>query len=653
MKYIIVKIAFSLISCCLLLIGHAQLPANISHHPIRISSPSGKIQVWFYIDSLGAPRYEAFSNGEQVLQASRLGLKLDDEDFSRVMHLDSNSLVNKVSDSYELFTGKKSHVSYQAHKIVFHLSNSNKHRLDLIFQVSDDGFAFRYYFPNTSSAIRKITEELTSYNFDNFAHAFLQPMQKAKSGWEKTNPAYEEDYVQDIPVGTPSPTGAGWVYPALFHCNNNWVLVTEASMNGSWCATKLDCNQGSGEYAVTFPDEKETIKEDGLIPRSSSPWYSPWRIILAGSLKTIIESTLGTDLAAPSNHPNTSFIQPGKSSWSWIMSKDDSIVYAEQKRYIDFAADMNWNYCLIDVNWDRKIGYDKIKELADYGATKNVGLILWYNSAGNWNTVKYTPKDKLLTHESRMSEFSRIKQMGIKGVKIDFFGGDGQSVIQYYLDILKDAASVGLMVNFHGATLPRGWSRTYPNLVSTEAVRGFEMITFNQKDADQEANHCSMLPFTRNAFDPMDFTPMNLYKITTNVQRKTTSAFELATSVIFLSGIQHYAESPAGMEHVPPYVKELLRQLPARWDDVRFIDGYPGKFVALARKARNKWYIAGINAESTDKEITIDLTQFGKKGIQLITDGPDPLGFGLNTITPSTSTKITIKSNGGFVMVAE
>jgi alpha-glucosidase len=313
---------------------------------------------------------------------------------------------------------------------------------------------------------------------------------------------------------------------------------------------------------------------------------------------------------------------------------------------------MHWQYCLIDADWDKKIGYDKVKELAQYAATKNVGILLWYNSSGAWNTVKYSPKSKLLTHEDRVKEFTRLKEMGIKGIKIDFFGGDGQSMIKYYIDILNDAAKFGLLTNFHGATLPRGWSRTYPNLLTTEAIRGFEMITFNQSDADSEANHCAMLPFTRNAFDPMDFTPMNLYKIQTRVKRQTTSAFELATSVLFISGIQHFAESPEGMSHQPEYIKQFLRDLPVRWDDVKFIDGYPGKHVVLARKSGNKWYIAGINGEKMEKSVQLNLSGFNKKKVTYITDGTQPLTFTTETI-PATSKQVTMKPNGGFVMVLE
>jgi alpha-glucosidase len=309
---------------------------------------------------------------------------------------------------------------------------------------------------------------------------------------------------------------------------------------------------------------------------------------------------------------------------------------------------------LVDAAWDQKIGYDKIKELSQYAASKNVGLLLWYNSAGDWNTVTYTPRSKLLTHEDRVKEFTRLKEMGIKGVKIDFFGGDGQSVIKYYIDILNDAAQFQLLVNFHGATLPRGWQRTYPNLVTMEAIKGFEFITFDQRNADVESNHCAMLPFTRNAFDPMDFTPMNLYKIeTSRVKRKTTSAFELATSVIFLSGVQHMAESPAGMEHVPGYVQKFLMELPNRWDDVKFIDGYPGKYVVLARKAGNKWYVACINGENTERTISIDLSSFKKQKGLLIADGNEPLTFTNENIQGKSKKEVSVKPQGGFVMILE
>ncbi|HET7899052.1 MAG TPA: glycoside hydrolase family 97 catalytic domain-containing protein, partial [Flavisolibacter sp.] len=449
------------------------------------------------------------------------------------------------------------------------------------------------------------------------------------------------------------------IYPALFRYNNTWMLITEAALGRTYCGTALQQQSPNNEYKINFPDPREvfTNGRPTLNPESTLPWKTPWRIIAVGDLKTITESTLGTDLALPAIKMDPSFIKPGKASWSWILKKDDSTVYSVQKRYIDFAADMKWQYCLVDAEWDKRIGYDSAKLLAHYATQKGVGLLLWYNSAGSWNTVKMTPKDKLLTHEDRMKEFSLLHSMGVKGIKVDFFGGDGQSMINYYQDILEDAAANKLLVNFHGATLPRGWQRTYPNLMTTEAVQGYEMITFNQGDANQFPAHAVMVSMVRNAFDPMDFTPMNLYKVP-RIQKVTTPAFELATSVLFLSGIQHFAESPDGMAHVPETVKAFLRKLPNNWDDVRFIDGYPGKFYVVARKAGSKWYVAGINGEKEEKNLSLDLSFLKNKKGSLIASGQatgDEPSFEQKQVVlpPSGQLAVSLKGNDGFVAVFE
>jgi len=415
-------------------------------------------------------------------------------------------------------------------------------------------------------------------------------------------------------------------------------------------------DSASSVYSIGFADPREVFTGGGYLPENNKPWLTPWRIVTIGSLKTMAESTLGTDLASAAVLKDASFVKPGKASWSWINSKDDNITFNEQKKYIDYAADMHWQYCLIDADWDTKIGYDSIKILSDYAAKKNVGLLLWYNSAGDWNTVTYHPKDKLLTHEGRTKEFSRLADMGIKGVKIDFFGGDGQSMIKYYLDILQDAAANKLLVNFHGATLPRGWQKTYPHLMTTEAIYGMEMVTFDQQAADKQANHCAMLPFTRNAFDPMDFTPMNLTGLTSsNCTRKTTPAFELALSVLFLSGIQHYAQAPEGMVRVPNDVKDFLRTLPDNWDDVRFLDGYPGKYAVIARRSGNRWYIAGINGDKNEKKVNLDVTSFKRRHVTLFTDGTKGELFSKTVLNAAKQKKcgITLNANSGFVMVLE
>jgi alpha-glucosidase len=315
---------------------------------------------------------------------------------------------------------------------------------------------------------------------------------------------------------------------------------------------------------------------------------------------------------------------------------------------------MGWAYCLIDSMWDQQIGYDKVKELADYAATKNVSLLLWYNTNGNWNGAPQTPKDRMLTRESRVAEFARLKAMGIRGLKVDFFGGDGQAVINLYHDILQDSAPFGLAMNFHGATLPRGWHRTYPHLMTMEAVKGFEFITFEQANADEEPSFSTILPFTRNVFDPMDFTPVCLDK-TGKTKLRTTAAFQLALSVVFTSGVQHYPDLPAAMTKVPAYVKQFMRHVPSVWEDTKFLDGFPGKFVVLARRGDGRWYVAGINGEAAPRELTLDLAELaGAKSGTLITDGPEQrFQQKAMTISPDRKLTLTLEANGGFVLVLD
>lgn len=333
------------------------------------------------------------------------------------------------------------------------------------------------------------------------------------------------------------------------------------------------------------------------------------------------------------------------------MLKDDSTIFSVQKRFVDYASDMGWEYCLVDADWDRKIGYEKLGELCTYARSKNVGITAWYNSAGDWNTTPYTPRDKMLTQELRYAEFTKLRGLGVKGVKIDFFGGEGQSVMSYYQDILEDAARFGLMVDFHGSTYPRGWQRTFPNLISMEGIRGFEYVTFEQANADKEANHCTVIPFTRNLFDPMDFTPVCFSEVQ-NILRKTTNSFELALSVLFLSGIQHYAEIPEGMAKVPREVKEILKNIPVSWDETKFVDGFPGKDVVIARRKDTTWYIAGINGELKEKNLGLNLRFIGNTArILMITSGDSSRSFKVENkdIDTSIPLKVVLKPNDGFL----
>ena len=636
----------------LMILLFSGLTAAAQDRIYQIKSPDQSLSVTFGLRRAGTLFYSVNRNNVVVLEQSKLGLIRQDAEFTRDLKLISASDITLATDQYELLNAKRKLNKYIANKQVFHLSNATGAKLDVIFQVSNDGVAFRYYFPEKSAVVKKITLEATSFNFAENAKGWLQPMADSQTGFEHSNPSYEENYQQGIAVGKPSPIRAGWVYPALFQSGDTWALITESTPEKDYCYTRLNAVSPNGEYSIGFPQGPEVFSAGAaLYPESALPWYTPWRIIGLGSLKTIVESTLGTDLAKPALKIDASFIKPGISSWSWVLLKDDSTVFNVQKRFIDYAADMKWDYCLVDAEWDKRIGYEKTAELAAYAKKKDIGLILWYNSAGTWNTVPFTPRNMLLTKESRVTEFAKLEKMGVKGVKIDFFGGDGQSFVQYYQDILQDASDHHILVNFHGATLPRGLQRTYPNLMTMESIKGMEFRTFSQETEDMQPVHCTTIPFTRNVFDPMDYTPMVLYKIP-NIKRSTTNGFELALPVLFLSGIQHIAETPEGMSHVPGYVKEMLKTLPGNWDDVRFIDGFPGKRVVIARRSGTRWFVAGINGEKEDKELTLDLSFINSTG-KMITDGTQDLSFVQSGVIPSRNTTVKVKAAGGFVIVFE
>lgn len=640
-----IQVNFGLVAILLL------MSAILQAGTVEVKSPDGNLRVTVELSEKGTLTYAVTAHNQQVLQPSQLGLVSSHGDLSRSLALVKVGKIIGVQENYTLLTGKRKNCSYRGNELTFEVRNPQNQVLQVIFRVSDDGIAYRYCLPAGSVDTVRIEREQSSFHFPAGTRAWLHPHADAGTGWNATQPSYEENYYLDIPVGTPAPQQAGWSFPALFYTGRHWVLITETNVRENYCGSRLSAQSPEGEYFVTFPQPLETTSKGAAVyPTGRLPLYSPWRLIIVGSSPgTIVESTLVTDLADPAVTNDLSFVKPGQASWSWVLLKDDSTVFPVQKAFVDYAARMHWRYCLVDAFWDKQIGYDKIQELVDYARQKNVGILLWYNSAGGWNTTPLTPRDRMFDRKTRRNEFERISQMGVAGVKIDFFGGDGQSMMTYYQDILKDALEYKLLVNFHGATIPRGWNRTYPNLMTMEAVKGFEYVTFDQRNADQQPVHCTVLPFTRNAIGPMDFTPVAFSEVP-NIRRITSNAFELALSILFQSGIQHFAEIPQGMAAQPAFVQQFMSSVPEVWEDIKFIDGYPGKYIVLARKGNGVWYIAGINAQDKEQQITIDLKTIDSraKAATVITDGETSRSFNqFETNKPVVT--LNIKPNGGFV----
>jgi hypothetical protein len=568
------------------------------------------------------------------------------------------SEIKPIKDSYIIRIGKRKDCTYQANERIYSFKNTSSDNMDIVFRVSNDGVAFRYAFNPLKaepSGPFSVKAEKTTFVFPEKTLSWLHPMMPGKSGWERTQPSYEEYYESGKPVGGASPAGEGWCMPGLFKTPENiWILVCDSDVDENYCAVRLGHNSKNGIYEIAFPHPEEhrgTI--DPVEPQINLPFTSPWRILMVGSLKTIVESTLMTDVARPSQIANSDFVRPGKAAWHWLQYGDDSSTIEMAQQFLDFAAKMKWEYLLIDANWDKYIGYEKMAEFVKQANGKGVDVILWYNSNGSWNGAPLMPKNRMHETGVRREEFARLKEMGVKGVKVDFFGGDKQATMKLYLDLLKDAADFGIMVNCHGATIPRGWQRTWPNLVSMEAVRGMEYCSFEQANANRQPAHCCVLPFARNAIGSMDFTPMVFKPKLRGSNLRTTPGFELALSVVFESGLQHFGLAPDEYDLMPVYVVEFLQKVPTAWDDTRFIDGCPGEYVIIARRSGSTWYIAGINGTDQPKDIKLDLSTFSAnsaKGL-LITDGENRT-FQSKTLDAANAEIVMIK-NGGFVLVTQ
>jgi len=594
--------------------------------------------------------YTIDNHGARVLEPSQLGIIFKDRAFAEDMRIVRASPTRPYEDNYTLLHGKKRSINYRANEKTLTLENAKNQRMQIVFRVSNDGVAFKYRLLGEASENVVFVEEHTSFAFPSGSKAWLQPMAVAQTGWKNTNPSYEEHYLMAIDVGTPSPSAAGWVFPALFKVEQTWLAITEAGMEGRFHASRLHAQSEGGEYFIGLPMEAEVFTGRALLASGSLPFESPWRVLAIGSLADLVESTLGTDLASPAI-TDMHFVQPGFVSWSWALLKDEATNFETQKSFIDYAAAMQWPYTLIDAEWDKRIGKDKIEELVKYARSKNVGILLWYNSSGDWNQTALTPKNVLLTEESRKREFAWLQSIGVKGIKIDFFAGDGQSMMAYYNDLAREAANYGLVVNYHGASLPRGLHRTYPNLLTMESVHGFEMITFNQHSADVAAKHIAMLPFTRNLFDPMDFTPTAFSPIP-GIEKRTRDGFELALPVLMLSGLQHIAETAEGMAQQPEFIKEILATIPVSWDETKFLDGYPGEYVVIARRKGNTWYVAGINGGSSTRQLSLNLEFSGSRTGVIVTDAPDDKIILKEFMTTELST-VEIMPGGGFLIKLE
>jgi alpha-glucosidase len=596
--------------------------------------------------------YEVFLNSDEgektAVYPSELGILLKSDSLTSNLHYQSEETRIEINETYEMIAGKKRTIRNHGFEKTVVFENDKGKLLAIDFRAYDDGAALRYrILDNGEDSLYTVTGELTSFNLGNTGKAWMQPYDTVTM----YTPAYETFYRNGIPIGTHAPGHEGWAFPALFETNGMWLLLTESNLKDNFYGAHLQPDADQGIYRIRLPEKEEAMNTGPSEPTQPPPWEMPWRVIMVGeSLGSIVESNLVNNLADPSVVNDNSWIKPGRASWSWWSDHDSPQDYKKLIPFIDMAAELGWEYSLVDANWNGMKNGD-LKKVVDYAREKGVGILVWYNSGGPHNRVTEQPRDAMYLEKRRKEEFKKLKEWGVKGVKVDFFQSDKPNIIRLYHDILRDAEEFEILCNFHGCTIPRGWRRTHPHMLTLEAVRGAECYSFDPRYPEAAPWHNTILPFTRNVIGPMDYTPVTFSDQT--YPHITGYGHELALSIVFESGIIHFADRVNAYLQSPDFVQSFLKEVPASWDQTRWIAGYPGKFCVIARQKGQKWYIGAINGQEEEQKVALTLP-FLKEGdymMAIIGDGDKERSFKYSKkpFRPGDRMEIAMHPFGGFV----
>lgn len=600
----------------LLWLGLAATASRADSRLWRLASPDKTLTVSVrQADEGGWLSYAVQRGRTPVLADSPLGLTLAGADGDLATYLTFvRSAGRGVRDRYALPAGKVRTVDARGNEKTLTFRNPAGRAVEIVFRAYNDGMAYRYRVFGAGDAA--VTGERSGFH--------VPPGAK---GWvAKYNPNYEEFYPEGV-VGRDW-TGGEQAFPALFDVGGGqFALLAESDVGGRYCGCHL-AGGADGTFQIRLADASVS---------GTLPWATPWRVVITGTLAQVVPSTLVQTLSPPAPAGGADWVRPGRAAWSW-WSQDTGDV-AQQRRYIDFAHEMGWEYNLIDAGWpdfNNKNPGPAIVDLVNYGRARGVGILLWSFARD------------LDTSEKRQSSLPLWHSWGVRGIKADFFDSDSQKTMQLREAILQTCWDNHLLVNFHGDQAPRGQDRTWPHFLTREGVRGAEYYKFGPFPTP--AYNCT-LPFTRNAIGPMDYTPVTF----STPNRKTTAAHELFLAVVYQSGWQHFADSPDGYAKFP-LAEQFLRQVPADWDETRFLGGYPAQFACLARRKGDAWFV-GLNNAATARTVTIPLAFLGKGAyrLDLYTDGrkvdggpDDSLVFGQRVVSARDAVTVAIPANGGL-----
>ena len=603
--------------------------------PAQVFSPNGKVEWREKADGYAVVYHDGNSECE-VLDITDVGMLMKDGG-GKDLKLKTKTPVKAVKDSYTMIGGKRRECSNEANETTYLYIDNIGRQQSLTVRAYNDGVAFHYALDGLQHT--RPTEELTTYRIPEGTKRWMQK--------------WTEPYEEFFPLATTGEKeNRRWGYPALIQPSDNvFALITEAGIERWNSASSLYNDRNKELYRVVM---------DENVQNTTGRWTSPWRVIIVGKLEDVVTSTLVTDVSEPCRIEDTSWIKPGSVSWIYWAYNHGSNDYQIIRQYVDMAVDMHWPYVLIDAEWDEMKNGGSIEDAIRYALDKGIKPLLWYNSSTAWLKAWGAPgpHERLNAPELREREFAWLERMGVAGVKIDFFAGDKQETMEYCIDLLECAARHHLLVNFHGATIPRGWQRTYPNLMSVEAVYGAEWYNNNATLTPKAAAHNATLPFTRNVIGPMDYTPCTFSD--SQHPHITTHAHELALSVLFESPLLHWADKPESYLAQPRDVRDFMSALPTTWDETRLLGGYPGEWVVMARRSGSTWYVAGINGKDTAQTLSFDTSILPKGRYTLFTDKPgykgelpanNPEPWSIKKGKGKAPSKMTCQPRGGFVYV--
>ncbi len=658
-----------------------------------------------------------------VVLESPLGVYTDVADFSKNLTLVKTVRPEKsIKHSYHLRQGKQSQIQSEENSLCLILTAPQQKKggvqMAVQFSVFNSNIAYRYRFlQGGETGAIVITGEASGFRLPTDATAFICPQSDPMIGWKRTKPSYEEEYIWDQPITTQSKYGHGWTFPCLFRTDppptppvreggasgsdgaskgskasknkksntaqplpslmggvggGSWLLISETGVGSNYCGSHLSDATPDGLFTIAFPMEGEnngfgsTGAQIGL-GNSKTNGYdeqtgaTAWRTLTFGpTLKPIVETTVMWDVVEPLYEPSIEY-KGSRNTWSWIVWQDASINYDDQVAFINLAADLGWEGCLIDGGWYQNIGRAGMERLFALCKEKNVRPWVWYNSNGGWNDAPQCARQSMHNPIVRKKEMRWLQQHGVAGIKVDFFAGDKQETLRLYEAILSDANDYGIQVIFHGCTLPRGWERMYPNYCGSEAVLASENLVFNQHFCDMEAQHACLHPFLRNSVGSMEFGGTFLQRRLNRgndggTTRKTTDIFELATAIAFQSSGQNFALTPRNLTEQPAFEIDFMKQVPTTWDETRFIDGYPGKYLVMARRNADKWYIIAMNAEDKARTLNLNPNILGEGVADKLTtilidgkDGKTPQSLPLK-LNKKKSIKLTVQPQGGAII---